>query len=163
MNDQIQRAVLTFVAVLRDSWTHVRDLVGGVCGQDPDCFLSDWAQATWEMLVEASVWRDGEVYLEPYGEGADCNDVGSRVWRPGVVSTHGVHCIPVNGNSLRDVLTGETFKVADTGYALEQFVTATEDGWYRVNPPFDHVLLYRDGRDTVVRLEDVRFTLVRIS
>lgn len=50
--------------------------------------LDDWLQANWEIIVEAPL----NVFLEPYGDGADCNGASSRVWEPAKLPTHKLMC-----------------------------------------------------------------------
>jgi len=164
MDAIIQRAVLTFIQLLNSSWLEVRELAEAVPNRDTSEFLSDWAQASWEMLVEAAAASsNGEtVYLQPYGEGADCNEIGSRVWCPGVASTHALHISPLHGLELQDVLTGGAFTPPPGGVPLDQFVTPA-DGWYRSEPPFSHVLVYLEEREKVVPVVSVRFLLAEIA
>lgn len=165
MDTVLRRAVFTFIELLRSSWLQVHELAEVVPRRDTSEFLSDWAQSSWEMLVEAAVAASsGEtIYLQPYGEGADCNEVGSRVWRPGVVSTHAVHIVSSSGSDLQDVLTKSTFKLPHGSIPLEQFVTPSEDGWYRPEPPFSHVLIYLDEIEKVVPVVDIEFFLKEVA
>jgi len=164
MDDALLRsAISTFTSLLRSSWLQIHNLGLAVPGRDASEYVADWAQASWEMVVEAAVSSpDQIVYLEPYGAGADCNDIGSRVWQPGVSSTHVVHAVPLNGEELCDRLTGDAFVVPTDGVAMDQFVTLSENGWYQDVPPFDHVLIHHQGREKVVALDEVDFILVEI-
>jgi hypothetical protein len=163
MSTSLQTAILTFVSLLRSSWLQVYELGRLVPGREASEYVSDWAQASWEMLVEAAVSPRGDIYLEPYGEGADCNDVGSRVWRPGMPSTHAVHIVPSQGRELLDNLTGTILTVPAIGLPLDQFVMLSDNGWYRSEPPFDRVLIHQESREKVVSIDEVDFLLVEIS
>ncbi len=157
--ERLQCALVVFREALMSSWDRVQQLALTIPGRGAEEFLSDWAQATWEMLVEAAVSSEAPVYLEPYGEGADCNDIGSRVWHPGVSSTHSIRCVPVDGNTFQDALTGRTLLAPSGGLVLDQFVTLTENGWYRPGPPFDYVLALQDNTELVLPLDRVKFLL----
>lgn len=163
MSTLLRTAVLTFVSLLRSGWSDVYELGRSVPGRDASEYVADWAQASWEMLVEAAVSPNGNTYLEPYGDGADCNSVGSRVWRPGVSSTHAVHILPRDGGELRDGLTGTMFPLPERGIAIDRFVALSEDGWFKPEPPFDHVLVHQNGREKVVPISEVEFLLAVVS
>lgn len=158
------RAISTFLCNIRSSWSQVRGLASQVPKIDVDEFLADWAQASWEMLVEAAVSAErGEpVYLAFYGEGADCNGWSCRVWCPDALPTHAVHVVPASGTELLDVLSGHSIRWPAQGFELDRFVSLSEDGWYREAPPFDHVLVYEDEVDLVVALDEVAFLLVEV-
>lgn len=59
----------------------------------PTEFLAEWAQVNWEMVVEAVVARTDKVFIDPYGDGADCNGASSRIWMPDAASTHVVSVV----------------------------------------------------------------------
>ncbi len=115
-------------------------------------YFNDWLQANWEMLVEASFDPSEGVLLEPYGEGADCNEIGSRVFRPSAIPTYRVICIPIDGRRFIDVLTGNEI---DHPALFDSFCTI-ENEWLKDSPPFDHIVL--QGDDTkVISVENVSF------
>lgn len=163
MSEQLQKSIFTFLSLLRESWGSVLELGKTIPNRAPEEFVADWMQASWEMIVEAALSQNGIIFLEPYGDGADCNEVGSRVWRPGMASTHAVHCVSTEGKESFDVLTGKKICFPEDGYALDKFVTASNDGWYLAEPPFNHVLFFKDGKDTVVKLDDVEFVLKKLA
>lgn len=158
----VDEVVLAFVEVLRCSWIHVYQLGVRTTPDDVDRFCSDWAQATWEMMVEAALSTNGALFLEPYGEGADCNDIGSRVWHPGVQSTHAIHILPKVGTTIRDMLTGDELTLPPDGIPLDRFCTTTEGGWYVEHVPFDHVLGFSGEREVVVRFDEIACKLIRL-
>lgn len=160
---ELDDAVQAFLHVLRCGWPSVR--IGLVESADWDeSVLADWAQANWEMIVEAAVSRREQVVLEVYGDGADCNDHSSRVWRPDFLPSHAVFCRTARTDGIvRDQLTGEAIRMPSAGLRLFQFVALTQDGWYKAEPPFDHALLDSDQCEVVVNLTDVAFALVEIQ
>ncbi len=155
--ERVGPAVDTFLHVLRACWTELGSLASRLEERQSE-FLSDWMQATWESVVEASVASGSRTFIEPYGDGADCNTTGSRVWMPGVESTHAVCCVARQGGSVKDVLTGERVELNE-GWPVDRFVSRTGDGWYREELPFDHVLVLADGGEAVFDLNEVRFIL----
>lgn len=119
-------------------------------------FVIDWLQANWEMLVEGAL-PPKPIYLEVYGEGADCNGASSRVYHPDAVATHRVVCLPRH-DTVTDLLSTNLCPLTKTGLALEQLVTM--DGtWYKTAAPFDCVLVDHGGTSQVFLLEDVKFEL----
>lgn len=151
----IDAAVRAFAKVLARSWPDVeaasRQVVTG-------SYVEDWMQANWEMIVEATL-PPGEVFLEVYGEGADCNDRSSRVFNPEVTPTHAVICVAATGDGIvEDIINHERFLLGAEGLPLEEFVTI-EEGWFARKPPFDCVLLLHDGHERVVSANAVCFAL----
>ena len=160
MERQLSDAIRAFAEVLRSNWASVKAVGESSPGRDAEEFASDWAQANWEMVVEAAISSDAAIYLEPYGEGADCNEVGSRVWRPGQSSTHEIRCSPRLNLALFDQLLEEQFPTPQQGILFDQFVTINSDGWYAKTPPFDYALCTLDGKERVVELASVNFVLL---
>ena len=154
-------ALQVFLRLLCAGWEGVEALAKSTL-REPNEVLADWAQANWETIVEAAVSLDGAVFIEPYGEGADCNSVGSRVWMPGAASTHAVNCIPRSGNQVWNVLLEEYVRFPEEGYAVDRFATPREDGWYAECPPFDHVVTTASRQEGLFRLSDVSFVLRRL-
>jgi hypothetical protein len=154
-------ALDAFLRLLCAGWEAVEELAKRT-QREPNEVLADWAQANWETIVEAAISLDGKVFIEPYGEGADCNSVGSRVWMPGVASTHVVNCTPRSGNQVWNVLMEEYVQFPEEGYAVDRFATPRKDGWYAECPPFDHVVTTASGQDALFRLSDVSFVLRRL-
>ncbi len=160
-DERINLALSVFLGMLRAGWEAVGDLAKST-QREPNEVLADWAQANWETIVEAAVSPDGKIFIEPYGDGADCNSVGSRVWMPGAVSTHVVNCVPRSGDQVWNVLLEEYMRAPEEGYAVDRFAAHREDGWYAECPPFDHVVTTASGQDALFRLSDVSFVLRRL-
>ncbi len=157
--ESLDEAIGAFLTVLRSSWATVRASLVESAGWDGSV-LSDWAQANWEMIVEAALSRGDAVALEVYGDGADCNEGSSRVWKPSALPTHAVACLP-RATAVKDQLTGQEVHFPPGGLPLSEFVTmAGGDGWYEVKPPFDSVLLVVGGEDVVVRISGLSFSLL---
>ncbi len=163
LRDNLNRAICVFLELIRNQWSRVSELAthGGTYARGS--LVADWLEANWEMLVEATVSEEGRVVLEPYGDGADCNAVGSRVWKPGVTTTHEVVVIGRSGLAAVDALSGEAFDIANAGLHFEKFVTMTSEGWYAERVPFDHALCAKNGRDVVFSLRNVTFDLRRTA
>jgi hypothetical protein len=129
-------------------------------------FMSDWAQANWELLVETP-FREfvgfGSAYLEPYGEGADCNDASSRVWNPGALPTHRVVCRAGEGATMLDLLTGQAVDATEMPVVFDHFAIKSERGWHEQAPPFDCVLGYQNDQEVLIRLDQVWFVAERIG
>lgn len=162
----LQSALDVFMNLLRREWFDVERLTKTLEPSGADAFLSDWAQGNWELIVEAPIAAHvapGRTFLEPYGEGADCNAIGSRVWMPGAKSTHAVHCVPRSGDVAWDHLLQAQSTFPATGMPFDRFATHTETGWYVEKPPFDFVLISSMGRESLFRLADVRFILHEIE
>ncbi|MBK9261551.1 MAG: hypothetical protein IPM54_17315 [Polyangiaceae bacterium] len=163
LNTRLNQAIGVFLTVLRAGWHPMTALAQQMAGRDKEEVLADWAQANWEMIVEAAVAVNPQTFIEQYGEGAECNARGYRVWEPDAEPTHAVHCVLRDGNGICDVLLGEYVQFPDTGLQLDRFASRSANGWYLECPPFDHVLLRTGGRDVLVPLKDVRFTLKKIE
>jgi hypothetical protein len=129
---------------------------------EADEILADWAQANWELLVETyckEVAGESKVFLEPYGEGAECNSPSSRVWLPNATPTHRVVCRPVSGENMHDILTGSEVEATTGNVVFDQFAARTEQGWYEVAPPFDCALGYLDEREVLIPIAQISFSL----
>lgn len=85
-------ALQAFVAVLRSGWLQVERTWSDRADLERGQLMSDWAQANWETIVEARLSTTRPVYLDVYGDGADCNPMGSRVSLPDAVPTHELRC-----------------------------------------------------------------------
>jgi hypothetical protein len=118
------------------------------------------------MIVEAAAAAShvpGRTFLEPYGDGADCNSVGSRVWMPGVESTHAIHCVPRIGSVVWDHLMQSEVEVPSAGLLFDRFAVRTDAGWYAERPPFDHILAFVDGREALFAAADIELILRKIE
>ena len=132
--DVLGEVLRTFLGVLRSSWPGVKRCLIDSAGWDQSV-VYDWAQANWEMIVEAGLSRDGPITLDVYGPGADCNGGSSRVWRPEAEPSHLVVCRPARNCAPADALTGKDVMFPSSGLPLEEFVTMTAEGRYAAMPP----------------------------
>jgi hypothetical protein len=154
-NLDIDPIVRGFARVLSKSWQDVQAISQRV---GTGSYVQDWVQANWEMFVEGAL-PPGAVFLEVYGEGADCNTGSSRVYRPEAIATHAVMCVPRTGAAeVLDVLSNRPFRLGVHGIPLEEFVTM-EGTWFTAKPPFDCVLVDDDGQERVIRADAVAFRL----
>ena len=105
LDDEITSSVLGFREFLNLSWPVGKRLLASSSEET----VGDWLQANWEILVEAP-WRERMPggFLEPYGDGADCNGASSRVWLPDAIPTHRVICTHEKTDQFHDVLTNKT-------------------------------------------------------
>lgn len=155
----IEKSISTFVGLLNSNWDSVSRLEDAV-GQKG--LLEDWAQASWEALVEATFpFEEGRVRLVVYGDGADCNPSSSRFSAPRELPTHQVRCNPTHDMVL-DKLSGNRLRQFQDGYALDRFVSF-DGAWFFEKPPFDHALLELDGCQYVVELNQLIWSLAKTS
>ena len=102
-----------------------------------DDLYHDWLQANWEILVESLICISGSEYLEIYGEGADCNELSSRVWRPQSLPTHFIRVSLIKDTI--DVFTDQILKMEDFNnieIMLDQYFS-WDGKQYSEKPPFD--------------------------
>lgn len=123
-------------------------------------FMSDWTQANWELLVE-SPFRQSvgfkNAYLEPYGEGADCNDASSRVWNPQALPTHRIVCQASESTPMLDLLTNRLIDPTQGPVVFDHFAVQSQRGWHEQAPPFDCILGYQHDQEVLIRLNQVSF------
>jgi len=103
--------------------------------------IEDWLQANWEIIVEFRLQNFGitEGLIDIYGNGADCNGVGSRVSLPTSLPTSAVHIVP--------------------NCIFHSFGTLI-DGFFVQEAPFDYVKgEYPKSDDLVLPLKQVRFSI----
>ena len=151
----IDSTVRAFITLLATSWPSIEVIAQEV---STGSHVQDWMQANWEMIVEGTL-PPGKMFLEVYGEGADCNGRSPRVYEPEALATHAVMCVaPTGAGIVKDLLNQEHFALGAEGLPLEEFVTLDE-GWFARKPPFDCVLLDDGGRERVVSAKAVRFAL----
>lgn len=153
--DNLNRRMMKFRDIIIDSWGHVLDL--GEC-QSMASFKDDFLQVMWELVVETPLWSDG-VFLEPYGDGADCHGVSSRVIHPEKIPNHRIVCRPKVERKLIDALKVDRQINFDAILEFERFVTLTDDGWFNESPPFDRVQVELDGEIVLILAEDVDFII----
>lgn len=119
----------------------------------------DWLQANWELLVEGLVGQG--IFLEIYGEGADCIGASSRVLYPDRLPTHQIICKPLQGSQIYDVLNDQQLD-GSTDIIFDRFVSLGDDGWYYELPPFDKILANYNGEDAVLDFSEIDFQLKKI-
>lgn len=155
----IQDAVAVFVGSLNASWAALQGLSDS---SEYKGLSADWAQASWEAIVEASLpLTSPPIRLEVYGDGADCHSRSSRFSFPEALPTHAVHCKAVNDFAV-DRLSGKPITTGEGCYIFDRFVSV-RDGWYFEEAPFDHALLVRGGIEYVVALSGLEWEVVRIE
>ena len=130
------------------------------CVESFEDYFHDWAQANWELLVERIVCSSQEG-LGIYGSGSDYElATHSRVFFHSLKPTHEVICI--SQHKVIDVIENELVDL--DLYEFECFVSVGA-GWFKITPPFDHVLLNERGvygggyRQVVIPLEKVEFSI----
>lgn len=142
--------VLAFRRIISDGWTDINNLA---LLDRTGSYVDDWLQANWERVVEASQHAGQEIYLEPYGDGADCNPGSSRVWMPQAKFHYSVYVSPpVKGNvldCLNDRLISEPMKFGH--------FCSMVNGWPHLSTPFDYISLNSPSGESVVALEGMRF------
>lgn len=154
-DDELDGLVRGFARLLSSSWAEVQ---AAARLSHTGSYVRDWMQANWEMLVEGVLPPD-EVFLEVYGEGADCNTRSSRVYRPDVLPTHTIACVArADTGVVTDRLSGEEVRLGPDGLAFEELATQSER-WYEIGPPFDCALLRNDGVAYLLRTDEVVFVL----
>lgn len=126
-----------------------------------DEYFHDWAQSIWELLVERVTCFKGEL-LEIYGSGTDYDGPSSRVFFKEELPTHEIVCKA--DHNLTDRITGE--KIDISNFQFDEFVSFVE-GWYKIDIPFDHILLternvFEDYRLIVVPVEQITWDVKKI-
>lgn len=149
--EPIDNLVRTFARLLSAVWTDI-SAISQKSGTGS--YLQDWLQANWEMIVEAGLLPG--TFLEVYGEGADCNNGSSRVYRPDALATHAVYCVA--NSSVIELLTGREVHLGGGGRPLEELV-AVEGTWYARKSPFNCALIEFGGEPCVLELDRVTFCL----
>ena len=159
MSTSLTDVMRRFAQFLSASWDAANTVASSMERFDSTELMSDWAQANWELLVETP-FRELtgclEANLEPYGEGADCNEASSRVWSPGGLPTHRVECRPAHGAPMLDLLTGSTLDATAVPVVFDHFAIESEHGWHEQAPPFDCVLGYRGDQEVLLHLLQVQ-------
>lgn len=125
-------------------------------------YIYDWLQGNWELLVEAPLLQKSNIFLEIYGEGADCNDVSSRVCFPEATATHKISLQSKTEDSVYDYLNECWIDLKKEEFFFEEFVCYKD--WYYIKPPFEFVLTYNSNRlESIVSIDDVSFLLTPIT
>ncbi len=158
MRASMDEVIRGFARFLTQSWDEVLRAAGVLEHFDTAGFIADWVQGNWELLVETPFRdsaRPGDVYLEPYGEGAECNDPSSRVWNPDALPTHRVVCLPTKARPIVDLLAGRELDPGKGPVVFDHLAIQSKTGWHEEAPPFDCVLGYQDELEVLVRLDEV--------
>ena len=156
-NTQIDNLVREFAGFLDESWDRISRLAKDT---QTGSYIQDWCQANWETIVEGALEPPGIVYLECYGEGADCNGASSRVYLPKQSATHSVHCVSYERDSaVHDLISDKHISLGKQGLPLEELASQS-DTWFERKPPFDCVLVIDQGTEILLRIKSVRFILV---
>ncbi len=130
-----------------------------------ESFQIDWLQANWELIVEHFVFPTdyfANRFLVPYGDGADCNGMSSRVWEPDAVMSHGLVCKSINNNLIQDFLNKQKLDTSVEPVVFDRFVSM-KDGWYYEQPPFDKILGEYKDEEVVIAFSDVDVNLQNIN
>lgn len=154
--EKIGGLVMRFRGILLCGWEplgHCRSII------ESDALIDDWMQFHWELIVECGLRTRDELYLNPYGSGADFNGESSRILLPEKLPTHEVCCCPkvpytehISGVNRNDI--GKV-------YSFDSFVS-TRGAWYVPEPPFDCVLLSTDEDPKVIPLDVIDWRLRRL-
>lgn len=160
----LNKALEVFRRTIVRSWAEIRELATSCSAVAPEDFVGNWCQATWEMIVEASVFWGTMDLLEVYGEGAELGGRGSRVSHENSEPTHMILVFSRFGDDIEDCLSQEKVVPSDSvPLRFDQFVSIQEDGWYAPLPPFDRVLAYRLEQPMVFDCDCVLYGLERID
>lgn len=166
MKASLDAAIRTYAQFLNASWDSVCTVAGTMEDVEPAEFMADWAQGNWELLVETAFREKagfGNAYLEPYGEGADCNDASSRVWLPRALASHRVVCRARKSVPTIDLLTGRDIDVTRGPVVFDRFATGSDRGWYEEAPPFDCVLAYHGEHEVLLKVDEISFVVEAIA
>lgn len=166
MKYSLDEVLRTFAKFLHASWDGACEVARSLEQLDPTEFMSDWVQANWELLVETP-FRElagfGDAFLEPYGEGAECNEASSRVWKPEALPTHRIVCLPREAAPLLDMLTNRAIEVTGRPLVFDHFAIESARGWHEEAPPFDCALAYHDDQEVLIRLDQISFVAEEIG
>lgn len=167
MTDLVDVSIRRFASFLRESWQTMDQATRAPRSLSAAELRADWLQANWEILVEA-VLRDAlamELFLEPYGEGAECNGDSSRVWLPSSPTTHRVICVAAGAYEVLDMLRGDGIDIDRDGdlVVFDHFGTRCADGWHEEREPFDCVIGYYRGIEVLLPASHIKFELRALS
>ena len=166
MKPKFDDAMRAYARFLNASWDSAWTIATAMEQAEPGEFMADWAQANWELLVETA-FREfagfGDRYLEPYGEGADCNDASSRVWFPQALPSHRVVCRARGSTPMIDLLTGRKVDATGEPIVFDHFAARSDDGWHEQAHPFDCVLGYKGEQEVLLRIDEVSFAVEPVA
>lgn len=127
-------------------------------GDDAQDAMDDWLQANWELLIERGLGVG--VFLEAYGNGADCCGASSRITFSEELPTHSIVCKSKIDEPLNDIWSAKKARGRNSVLVFDRLVSRTSDGWYAEAPPFDKVLCLLDGDEVILDLGDLEFSVV---
>lgn len=165
MKASLDGVMSTFVQFLNASWDSAWRAANLMKHVEPAGFMADWAQANWELLVETPFRENagfGGAFLEPYGEGAECNDLSSRVWLPQALPSHRIVCRPRGRTPMIDLLAGRNVD-AEPPLVFDHFAARSVRGWHELARPFDCVLGYQGEQEVLVKIDEVSFSAEPIA
>lgn len=158
-HDGLNRGIRTFQRLIALAWPELSACAEAAPYQG---MLEDWLQCNWEMVVEGSLPPGEGIILEIYGDGADCNDPSSRVFRPEWLANHRVVCVARHDVPVLADLLGKRPIPPGTQLVFDELVTM-RDGWYYRDAPFDCVLVDDGGTQRVIAADAVDFVLEKLS
>ncbi len=166
MRTYLDVVMQAFSRFLSASWEVVCEVASSLEQVEGTEFTSDWVQANWEVLVETpfrEIVGFGAAFLEPYGEGAECNETSSRVWKPEALPTHRIVCLPHERAALLDLLTDRVLEVTRGPLIFDHFAVKSEREWHEEAPPFDCALAYHDDQEVLLRLDQISFVAQELA
>ena len=140
-------------------WSAVKKLESS---DTTESFKNDWLQANWELIVERQL-GGFDLYLEAYGDGADCNGESSRVLFPKKQATHNIILSPKNEDKIYGFLGEGDIDNTFGEVIFQRFVTIKENGWYYEEPPFDMIEAFYRDQVIIVEFDTVNAKLGIIS
>lgn len=142
----INEVLEDYVSLLCLYWPSIEQLTST---DSTGSFKDDWLQANWELIVERQL-MSSDMYLEVYGDGADCNGASSRVLFPEKIATHIINLNSNHENEVYDILGERYIDNKDDDIVFQRFVTIKKDGWYYEEPPFNKVEALYEGETIIV-------------
>ena len=155
--NEIERAVQGFIGVTECSLEMLYGISMDFDNVEREEYFNDWLQANWELIVEKAICKPGE-YLQPYGEGADCNGASSRICFPKAKPTHFLRCANRLGE-VRDLLSGRIVDVSKLDF--HSFQNCAENT-YSLKLPLNAVLFEGDTGSYLTSLKEVAFELNKL-
>lgn len=155
MTVSVTLLIKEFSNFLNLSWPLVQDSFQGEDGED---VRDDWLQANWELLVERGLGV--RIFLDAYGNGADCYGASSRVTFNTELPTHSIVCKSGNGKPLKDLLSKNEIGNSSSVLVFDRLVTMTDNGWYAEITPFDKALCLLNDDEVILNLDGLEFSLL---
>lgn len=166
MKSSVDVVMRVFADFLSASWGIAHQVASSLEEVEGSELVSDWAQANWEILVEAPLREmvgSRAAFLDPYSDGAECNGKSSRVWEPEALPTHRIVCLPRPGAALLDLLTNRVVEVSGSPLIFDHFAIHSEQGWHEEAAPFDCALAYHDDQEILLRLDQISFAAEELA